>query len=62
MMNPTAVRNGNDKTPSASSLGGGGFLRALCPVHGAAPLAGCDACEKSAREYDRRDVRSYTTK
>ena len=56
-MNPTADRNGNDKTPSASSLGGGGFLRALCPV-----LAGCDACEKSAREYDRRDVRSYTTK
>lgn len=62
MMTPTADRNGTDKTPSASSLGGGGSSRALCPVHGAAPLAGCDVCEKAAREYDRRDVRSYETK
>lgn len=62
MLTPTADRNGTDKTPSASSLGGGGSLRALCPVHGAAPLDGCAACAKAAREYDRRDVRGYETK
>lgn len=62
MMTPTADRNGTDKTPSASSLGGGGPSRALCPVHGAAPLDGCAGCAKAALAYDRRDVRGYETK